>query len=84
MGEHPVESMTEHTAPEGYGHHWKEADRVQEFVQRMDHQAQERADVFKLMTGLAPYQRDATLRVLDIGAGYGAVAMAYLAEGSRL
>jgi tRNA (cmo5U34)-methyltransferase len=61
------------------GHHWQEQDRVQEYVARTTTvQAEERARFFNLMCDLFPFAPDAAIRVIDIGAGYGAVAAAVL------
>lgn len=60
------------------GHHWKEEDRVQEYITRTDTQAEQRRAVFDLMLDVFPFESDAAIRVLDIGSGYGAVASAVL------
>jgi SAM-dependent methyltransferase len=61
------------------GHHWQEQDRVNEYVARTTTvQAEERAKLFNLMCDLFPFAADAAIRVLDIGAGYGAVSAAVL------
>jgi SAM-dependent methyltransferase len=61
------------------GHHWQEEDRVADYVARTTTvQAEDRAKLFGLMCDLFPFERDAAIRVLDIGAGYGAVAAAVL------
>lgn len=60
------------------GHHWKDPDRVQEYVARMDRASDERASQLALLVGLIPFAADHELRLLDVGAGYGAVAAAVL------
>ncbi|HLZ68883.1 MAG TPA: class I SAM-dependent methyltransferase [Dehalococcoidia bacterium] len=65
------------------GHHWREPARVQEYVERMDRRAAERQEPLTLLTRLLPFPADAALRVLDVGAGYGAVAAAVLAAFPR-
>lgn len=60
------------------GHHWQEQDRVEEYVARTTAQADDRNAVFNLMADLLPFERTEAIRVLDIGAGYGAVAAAVL------
>ncbi|HTE84427.1 MAG TPA: class I SAM-dependent methyltransferase [Dehalococcoidia bacterium] len=61
------------------GHHWQEQDRVDEYVARTTTvQAEDRAKLFNLMCDLFPFEKDAAIRVLDIGAGYGAVAATVL------
>lgn len=65
-------------ANQDHGHHWKDADRVADFAQRMDARASERDQQFALLARLLPYESDEPIRILDIGAGYGAVASALL------
>lgn len=60
------------------GHHWKEPERVRAYVERMDARAAERGDQLRLLARLIPFPADAAIRVLDVGAGYGAVAAAVL------
>lgn len=60
------------------GHHWQEQDRVTEYVERTTAQAEQRSRLFGLMCDLFPFEKDAPIRVLDIGAGYGAVAASVL------
>lgn len=60
------------------GQHWREPARVQDFVKRMDARAQERAPQFELMTQLLGRDSDDALRILDLGAGYGAEASVFL------
>ncbi len=62
-----------HHDPEGHGHHWKDAERVRDFVQRMDQRVSERTPVFELLAALAPHDQTAPIRVLDLGTGYGAL-----------
>ena len=73
----------EHGHAHGHGHgdtgqHWREPARVRDFVARMDARAQERAPQFELMTQLIGRDGDAPLRILDLGAGYGAEARVFL------
>ena len=63
---------------ERFGHHWREEDRVAEYVERMDRQQAERDPVFTLMTQLIPGGNDTPLRILDVGSGYAPVAAACL------
>jgi tRNA (cmo5U34)-methyltransferase len=61
------------------GHEWLEADRVAEYVERMDRQQQERAVIFSLLTRLIPFSYEDEIKVLDIGSGYGPLASAVMA-----
>src|SRR6266545_2332710 len=60
------------------GHHWKEADRVTDYVEQNDRDAAQIAETLNLLVGLVPADEDATIRVLDIGSGHGVVAAAVL------
>lgn len=61
-----------------WGHHWKEAERVRDYVDRVDREAEERAASFSYLLGVIPFDRERSLRVLDIGSGHGVVAAALL------
>jgi tRNA (cmo5U34)-methyltransferase len=60
------------------GHHWREPDRVAEYLESSDHRERERAAVLSLMTRLINADKDARLSILDIGSGHGPVAAACL------
>jgi tRNA (cmo5U34)-methyltransferase len=61
-----------------FGHHWTEPERVREYVERTDRESAERTDAFTIMVGVVPFDRTDSFRVLDIGAGHGAVAAVVL------
>jgi tRNA (cmo5U34)-methyltransferase len=63
---------------EQWGHHWKEADRVRDYVERTDREAAERASSFRYLVGLVPFDASHPLRILDIGSGHGVLAAALL------
>ncbi len=63
---------------ERWGHHWKETERVQEYIDRTDRQTTERAESFKYLIGVVPFDRGRPLRILDVGSGHGVVAGALL------
>lgn len=63
---------------EGPGQHWQQEDVVAEFVEQTTAQAEERRILFDFACDLFPFEPDARIRVLDIGAGYGAFAAAVL------
>lgn len=65
-------------AHERPGHHWRDPARVREYVARMDRRAAERREQLTLLARLIPFPTDTPLQVLDVGAGYGAVAAAVL------
>jgi tRNA (cmo5U34)-methyltransferase len=60
------------------GHHWKETDRVAEYVQNTDTAFPEAQEVYSVLIATQPFEQDAPLRILDIGSGHGVVAGALL------
>ena len=60
------------------GHWWKEEDRVRDYVAKNDEAADQISEVFHLITEVLPFERDAPLRVLDVGSGHGVFAAAVL------
>jgi tRNA (cmo5U34)-methyltransferase len=62
------------------GHHWKEADRVAEYIQKTDTEFPEAQEVYGLIAATMPFERSAPLRILDIGSGHGVVAGALLSQ----
>jgi tRNA (cmo5U34)-methyltransferase len=59
---------------ERYGHAWDTAEAARDYVERTDRDEQGRAEGFKLMASLVPYDERYHVRILDIGTGQGAVA----------
>jgi len=68
------QQLTGQAYVERYGHEWNVPERVREYVERTDSETDQRAEGFKIMVGLIPFDQDARIRVLDIGTGQGAVA----------
>lgn len=62
----------------GPGNHWKQESVVSEFVEQTSAQTEQRRILFDFVCDLFPFEPDARIRVLDIGAGYGAFAAAVL------
>ena len=61
------------------GHEWVDAERVDQYIQRMDEREDaERRPIFEYMARLIGADPDAGLSVLDIGSGYGPVAAVVL------
>ena len=60
------------------GHHWHDADKVRDFVARMDRRADERRHQLDLLVKLIPHPTGYPLAVLDVGAGFGSVAASVL------
>jgi ubiquinone/menaquinone biosynthesis C-methylase UbiE len=63
---------------EAPGHAWKNEALVAGFVEQTTAGAENRRVLFDFACDLFPFERDARIRVLDIGAGYGAFAAAVL------
>lgn len=55
-------------------HDWSSREYVSQWAERQDTREAEREAVFRLMAKTLPYDQDAPIRILDIGAGYGALA----------
>lgn len=64
--------------PEGPGDAWKDERLVSAFVERTSAHAAERRFLFDFVRDLFPFEPDARIRILDIGAGYGAFTEAML------
>src|SRR5438132_11320797 len=55
-------------------HNWASEAYVEEWVKRQQAEDPNRAERFQLMCDLLPFSQDATVTVLDVGAGYGPVS----------
>jgi ubiquinone/menaquinone biosynthesis C-methylase UbiE len=63
--------------PKGFAmfpHDWHSTDYVVEWITRDAARDPERRPLLRQMLSFAPFPRDAELKVLDVGAGYGAVS----------
>jgi len=56
-------------------HDWASEAYVDEWVRRQRAEDPARAERFQLMCDLLPFQRDAAVTIVDVGAGYGPVSM---------
>jgi SAM-dependent methyltransferase len=63
---------------ESPSHHWRKAGVVADFVAQTTAQADERRVLFDFACDLFPFDPEARIRVLDLGAGYGAFAATVL------
>jgi cyclopropane fatty-acyl-phospholipid synthase-like methyltransferase len=54
-------------------HDWSSPEYVSDWAKRQDTREADRQEVFRLMAKTLPYEKDAAIRILDIGAGYGAL-----------
>src|SRR5437868_5911369 len=58
------------------GRHWQEVDRVRAWVARMSRPEYDRTEQFRLLVCLLPFATSDSLRILDLGAGPGALSAA--------
>jgi tRNA (cmo5U34)-methyltransferase len=68
----------QHGMMESSGRAWKQEGLVAAFVEQTTAEAEQRHVLFDFACDLFPFEADARIRVLDIGAGYGAFAAAVL------
>jgi ubiquinone/menaquinone biosynthesis C-methylase UbiE len=54
-------------------HDWSSPEYVSEWAKWQDTREADRQEVFRLMAKTLPYEKTAPIRILDIGAGYGAL-----------
>ena len=60
--------------PDPWDHHdWDSPSYVHQWAERQDEREVDRAEVFRLMAEILPCDREAAIRILDVGAGYGAL-----------
>jgi SAM-dependent methyltransferase len=55
-------------------HDWNSRDYVRDWVARQDRYEDERRPQFQMIADAIPFTREAAIRILDVGAGYGALA----------
>lgn len=55
-------------------HDWSSREYVAEWAEGQDERERDRGEIFRLMAASLPVQRDARIKLLDLGAGYGALA----------
>jgi ubiquinone/menaquinone biosynthesis C-methylase UbiE len=61
-------------------HDWSSEEYVSQWAERQDTKEADRQEVFRLIAKTVPHEKDAAIRILDVGAGYGALAQFLLAE----
>jgi tRNA (cmo5U34)-methyltransferase len=54
-------------------HDWSSPEYVANWAERQDTREAERQELFRLIAKTLPYEKSASIRILDIGAGYGAL-----------
>lgn len=55
-------------------HDWSSRKYVGQWAERQDEREGDREEVFRLMAKILPYDKQASFDILDLGAGYGALA----------
>ena len=66
------------TTSTNHEHDWRSQEYVDYWIERDVTRDEDRREHLRRMAALLPYEPDAEIRVLDIGAGYGAVGQAVL------
>ncbi|MDH3446087.1 MAG: class I SAM-dependent methyltransferase [Deltaproteobacteria bacterium] len=55
-------------------HDWSSPSYVSRWAERQDHREADREDIFLLIAKILPQDQEANIKILDAGAGYGALA----------
>ena len=64
-----------------WGHHdWESKDYVAEWAERQKGREPDRQEAFAALAAALPYECGAAIKILDVGAGYGGLAMYLLAR----
>ncbi|HVO94537.1 MAG TPA: class I SAM-dependent methyltransferase [Terriglobales bacterium] len=71
-GSHQHEHAGDHSH-EHEPHNWSSADYVSRWAQGQDPKEPHREEAFSVLADTIPYEKSAALRILDMGAGYGAL-----------
>ena len=61
-------------------HDWSSQEYVSQWAERQDTREADRQEVFRLIAKTIPHEKDASIRILDVGAGYGALTQFLLAH----
>ncbi len=56
-------------------HDWDSADYVAKWAENQDPKEVDRQEPFRLMAQTIPYDKDSPIKILDLGAGYGALTL---------
>lgn len=64
-------------------HDWSSREYIQHWARRQDRSEDERRDQFQMLADAIPFDKDAAIRILDIGAGYGALTQFLLQQFPR-
>jgi len=67
--------------PDPWHHHdWDSKDYVAQWAERQKGREPDRQKAFAALAAALPYKKDAAIKILDVGAGYGGLAMYLLAR----
>jgi SAM-dependent methyltransferase len=69
-----MQQLTGQAYLERYGHAWDSEETARDYVERSDRDAQTRAEGFRIMISLIPFEPTQPIRMLDVGTGQGTVA----------
>jgi SAM-dependent methyltransferase len=61
-------------------HDWDSKDYVADWAERQKGREPDRQEAFAALAAALPYKKDAAIKILDVGAGYGGLAMYLLAR----
>jgi tRNA (cmo5U34)-methyltransferase len=61
-------------------HDWSSEEYVSRWAERQDTREADRQEVFRLLAKTIPYKTDEPIRILDVGAGYGALTQFLLGQ----
>ncbi|MEA2640454.1 MAG: tRNA (cmo5U34)-methyltransferase [Chloroflexota bacterium] len=73
-----MQQLTGQAYVERYGHEWFSLETARAYVARTDQEGDDRADAFRVMASLVPFNPSDSFRILDIGSGQGVVAQVVL------
>jgi tRNA (cmo5U34)-methyltransferase len=71
--------MAKLSDPHGF-HDWSSKEYVRDWATRQDRYEEERRPQFQMIADAIPFPSDAAIRILDVGAGYGALAQFLLEQ----
>jgi SAM-dependent methyltransferase len=74
-----LSSMTKISDPHGF-HDWSSKEYVRDWATRQDRYEDERRPQFQMLADAIPFAKDARIQILDLGAGYGALAQFLLEQ----
>jgi len=72
--EHDHGSLGDHEHQHDHDpHNWESADYVADWAKGQDRKEANRAQAFQVLADTIPYEKSQPIRILDLGAGYGAL-----------